>query len=502
MRGSAVLAVILLLAGAPASPGRHVADPAAPGPGVLGEGALDDAASLYLSAHYENADPTGFSGAGPAAVTHRPSGVATSPPADPPSPRVFTTAGYPLEPSLAVRSDGSLVTIMNVVREHQAPAPGIPTVRTGVGPAVLLSRDGGVTWDAIHQLHVATQDPMVHVDPATDRIFTADFLGCIVVGLSEDAERWTETTSCGWNVDHQTLASAPPRTSATIGAPTVTYMCAIGGGLASNTGTMIACTKSLDGGLTWTPTGEPAFQFTPAQAAALPGPHCYAGSGPVATIPDGRLLVPRGHCGQPWLAMSDDEGATWQRVQVAESGVQEIPGLEGHDAAVAGDAAGNLYYFWIAADWLPYYAVSRDAGATWSSPRSIAAPGVRAAALPAMAIGDGDSLAFTYMGTRDARGDDAWWHAYVTITEDALSDDPLLLSTTLNDPVDPLIRGECGPLRCQQAYDFLDVEIAPDGRPWIVFTDACDLQGPYGCDGLALRGRVGTLVGGPPLRAP
>ena len=36
---------------------------------------------------------------------------------------------------------------------------------------------------------------------------------------------------------------------------------------------------------------------------------------------DGTLFVPRGWCGQPWLAISHDEGLTWTRTQVATNGM-------------------------------------------------------------------------------------------------------------------------------------------------------------------------------------
>ena len=29
------------------------------------------------------------------------------------------------------------------------------------------------------------------------------------------------------------------------------------------------------------------------------------------------MFLPRGHCGQPWLAISDDEGMSWRTTQVS-----------------------------------------------------------------------------------------------------------------------------------------------------------------------------------------
>ena len=50
---------------------------------------------------------------------------------------------------------------------------------------------------------------------------------------------------------------------------------------------------------------------------------------------------------------------------------------------------------------------------------------------------------------------------------------PLFASESLNDPRDPIIRGDCGPIRCRVEADFLDVEFGPGGSVWGPFVDGC-----------------------------
>ncbi len=60
---------------------------------------------------------------------------------------------------------------------------------------------------------------------------------------------------------------------------------------------------------------------------------------------------------------------------------------EEHEAGVAVDEEGNLYYAWTGADRLFYLATSTDGGKTWSDPKMIAAPGVTETWGPTIAVG-------------------------------------------------------------------------------------------------------------------
>jgi hypothetical protein len=96
------------------------------------------------------------------------------------------------------------------------------------------------------------------------------------------------------------------------------------------------------------------------------------------------------------------------------------------------------------------------------------------------------------------------WSAYVTESVDALAPSPTFLTATINAPADPLVRGACGAVRCQEVFDFLDIRLAPDGSPWVALVDACMKDCATGARmtddaGDAL---VGHLAGGPDLLAP
>lgn len=454
-----------------------------------------DGEPLAGMAGFVNADPTGRTGAGGPALAHR-DGALLAGAAGEVVPRLYQTGASALEPTIGIAPDGTLYTTM-LMRRVTGPVFTSP-------PTVLRSTDEGVSWQIVFQDHGMTQDPYTHVDAATGRVFTVDFVGCNLVSFSDNGEDWTTAggAACGWVNDHQTIFSGPAVTSATQGFDAMTYLCGIGGGAVASAGTLVTCAKSADGGLTWLPTGEPAFSHMIGLLRSQTrdgAPGCYAGNGHGFVGADGTVYVPRGHCDQPWLAMSKDEGATWTRVQVADNGMPTSPTLVEHEASVIADAAGNIYYFWVAADWLPYLSVSRDGGATWSPPHMVAPPGVTAAALPALAIGEGDNLALAYMGTTNASDEATWWSGYLSLTFDALSLAPTFTTASVNDPADPLVVGACGPLRCQSQFDFLDVQVAPDGRAWMALADGCD--GPDKCVATG-RGIVATLDGAPSLRAP
>ncbi len=83
----------------------------------------------------------------------------------------------------------------------------------------------------------------------------------------------------------------------------------------------------------------------------------------------------------------------------------------------------------------------------------------------------------------------------MTMAEDVFATRPIFYSGTINDPADPLARGACGPRRCYDALDFIDVVIASDGTPWSALTDNCIsvCAGPGGL--IQPTGIIGRLVG-------
>lgn len=438
--------------------------------------------------------------------------------------RMHRTGFQAGEPTLGVTKDGSIF--------YQA-LDGPPTV--------IRSTDGGRKWQDVSPMiggrkrHPTTLDPFLYVDPVTDRVFTYDFMfGCSEISFSDDrGESWTTTAlNCG-EQDHQNLFAGPPVMSPTAGYPNIVYTCSTQAG-ATIYSFSTMCLKSLDGGFSWVPTGTPPFNTQQEEENDLGvSGYCHGAVGHGFVGADGTVYVPKGLCGQPWLAISRDEGATWKRVQVADNGVpQTTIGVYEHEASVAADKQGNVYYHWMGNDRLPYLAVSRDGGGTWSKPMMVGPPGLVEASLPHLTVGKVGAVAIVYYGSTNSPGEpfpesndckpdpvycfqqlfflgpqdpksyeDTTWNGYMTVTDDALSKRPTFYTGAINDPSDPFVRGTCGPIRCKAVYDFIDVVIDKNGRPWGAYVDiciaACADKGPrnQGNEGL-----VGTLRKGPQLR--
>ena len=365
------------------------------------------------------------------------------------------------EPTLGVTSDGDVFY-----------AAADPTILVPPVPVdVMKSTDDGRSWEvtsprlAGNNLHATTGDPYVYVDRTKrgSRVFTVDLEGFVCSMLSfsdDDGETWTTNPlGCGRPVnDHQTVFAGPPVESPTIGYPNVVYYC-------YHDTASSSCSKSLDGGITFVPTGEPTFTNYTESGEFCTGMHGHGFAGS-----DGTVYVPKGHCGVPVVAVSKDEGATWTRVRVAK-----LPSA-GHEASVAADRRGNVFYAYIGMDMLPYLVVSRDGGETWGRPLMVARPGVVETSLPSVDVGKSGLVVVGYMGTRDRPGDDyseVEWDGYVTTTRTALSRRPLFYSTSVNEPGDPLVRGECPQTKCGPEYDFIDVVVAPDDTVWAAFVDGC-----------------------------
>ena len=458
------------------------------------------------------------------AVAHRAGGVPIrSKAARKNAPRAILrpTGTQAAEPTMAFSEDGTMFFVGTDGPALESPFGLVPQK---IEWPVMRSEDDGKSWTDVspklgpQRRHAMLGlDPMIHLDPDTGRLFTADLqlVLCGTISFSDDkGQSWLTSEACGV-ADHQTLFTGPPVVSPTVGYPNVVYYCAIDGGALANFGTMTSCLKSLDGGVTWARTGQPAFRDDPDQDGGqmgIPG-HCGGATGHGVADEKGWIYLPRGWCGQPYLAISKDEGATWTRVQVADNGMPFNEGaeLDEHEAGVAVDAKGNIYYVWTAKDRLFYLATSTDGGTTFSKPKMIAPPGVTETWGPAIAVGDPGKIAVAYIGSTNAPGgegaqgtgpeyEESTWDGYITMTGNALADNPLYYSGTVNAKDDPLTIGGCAIGRCDaRIYDFLDVQIAPDGQPWAAMVASYSAKGElYRTWGT---GFVGSLAGGPRLRA-
>jgi hypothetical protein len=378
-------------------------------------------------------------------------------------------------------------------------------------PHVVRSTNEGHTWEIVspsiagQPVQPVSLDPILYLDKDTDRVFTNNIpptLTCQPISFTDDAGKsWTNTGICG-HFDHQNIFTgpAPKGGDQPQGYENVVYYCAINLVMLADTSTATTCGRSLDGGLTWLPTGEPAYLTPIPPRDDQESPWCDGAVGHGFVGDDGTVYLPRVWCGQPFLSFSHDEGLTWEQVQVADNGGT------GHEAGIAADTKGNLYYTWIAGDDLPYLAVSRDGGKTWDKPMMIGPPGIQRSSLAAIDIGGDGKIAITYAGSETpGKKTEKWsWNGYITMTADALAKQPVFYTGTMNAPSDPLTVGECGDIRCHSLGDFFDVTIAPDGTPWVAYVDAC--WDGESCiptfETVGVRGEsvVGRLVGGPSLR--
>ena len=359
---------------------------------------------------------------------------------------------------------------------------------------VVASRDRGSTWDVTwptdedeKSKYAYAIDPYLYVDPRTDRVFVTGLpLGCAPIAFTDDGgESWSADHPICGPVDHETLFAGPPVTSETDGYPNIVYFCA-------NVGTDVpwsnTCSKSLDGGLTFLPTGDPAFPSRFDDPLSCIGAHGHgvAGSG-------GAIYLPRVWCGgEPYVAISRDEGTTWDQIQVAaehrsvgaamENGpAPGLPPAPVHDAGVAVDPEGNIYVVWTGRNRLPYLSTSQDGGKSWSKPLAVNPPDVNEAWHPQIDVRLPGEVAISYLGTSNSPGEpfdsssygEVTWGGFITVSKNALQRRPTFTTAPVNEPDDPFLQGPCGPGRCQAEWDYQDVVIDRRGTAWAIYVDQC-----------------------------
>jgi hypothetical protein len=353
--------------------------------------------------------------------------------------------------------------------------------------SLMRSTDGGRSWKdispelqpATSDRHPLSYDPFLYV-ARTGRIFLIDLTGLTgpsELSVSDDGGRSFDTTivDAPGIDDRESITSGPipegPLVTTDPSFDSAVYYCV-------NQFTNHVCMLSLDGGQTFAPT-TPLPNFTP--NCVLYG----APAGDVLTDRDGRVFLPM-KCSTdltayvlslspaiPALWISEDAGATWDLVPVSQKVGTHYDG----QTQVAADVAGNLYAVWVDDRHdLPYLSTSTDHGRTWSSPLMIAPPGVREVQFATVAAGDRGRVAVSFLGTtvNDRMDKSRPWNAYVIVTSDGLSRDPLFVSAMANPGNDPVHRGDCPQSSCAYIRDFLDVQISPfDGTVWATAVDTC-----------------------------
>lgn len=450
---------------------------------------------------YDSKNTDGRAGSGATAFAYRAGGVRV---ADPgvklPEARLWRTGHGGWEPTLGMNVRG---TIFYNARN------------TNADPGVVRSRDNGKTWEEIPPpSHEVSLDPFIWVDPSTGWLFDSDIeatVTCSTTSVSNDeGDTWTDARVCG-HADYQKIFGGPPPKDGEkpTGYPNVVYFCAITGGEGAGSQTFNQCSKTLDGGKSWAFTGEPSYPLRTAPPGSPPDATNCDGAAPPGTVgADGTVYLPRGWCGEPYIAISHDEGDSWERIRLpGKSLPYEGGGAWANDSGVAVDAAGNLFYVWAAEDFHLYFSTSKDGGKTWSQPLDILPPGVTRAQNPSIDAGAPGRIAIAFIGSENPEGtpdDKVVQNGYIATSVNAAAADPTFVTAPVNDPkTNALWKGPCGSaIRCGNMGDFYTVKIGPDGSPRSAFVDSCpndDKCTEFGVTDPRGEAVMGQLVGGPSL---
>lgn len=385
----------------------------------------------------------------------------------------FTDVGREaIEPTIGIDKQGVAFFPASTFEE---PANG-----AGGHPYLMRSTDGGKTWQTIEPATEVGEDPprdldpFVYTDPQTNRTFDVGLLlaGSYLSYSDDKGENWKSTFASDPGVnDHQSITSGPPPaldpgvTPLSPDYPEIVYYCV-------NQVSKSSCSASRDGGRTWLPTGGAAYAGVTENGTEGEFPICSGLTGHAQTDKQGRLFLPAGHCFNPYVAVSEDGGKSFQRYRVSRTVDAAQPHTE-----MAVDDAGNLYYVWIdGVHHLPFLAISRDHGKTWGKPLMIAPPDTYSANLPTVVAGEAGRIAITFAGStvKDETANRRPWNSYMITSTDALAERPVFLSTTANRTGDPIHRGAACLGRCGGMFDFIDIQLSPsDATVWATTSDSC-----------------------------
>lgn len=383
--------------------------------------------------------------------------------------KMLNTTAETFEPTLGADPAGNL---------YFAQADSTGGVAIGFKAGTFRSTDGGTTWQDIspkiagRNIPPETNDPYVYVDPGTGRMFQfhmSPILTCSIMSFTDNGGSATPTwttnpAGCFPTVvwDHQSMVAAKPRVLTPTGYPNILHQCV-------NAVYANMCSRSLNGGLTWAP---PTVTWVNDN---LP---CGAFNGHLAAAPDGTLYLPTSLCGEdPVVYVSRDDGLTWTKRVVASADVN------GTDPTVGVDPQGNAYVAWVDTKGVLFLSVSKDNGATWSTPVKASAPGITGT-MPAIAVGDPGRIAIAYPGTPDLSNGFATdplppaseeaWYPYLSLSLNALDPNPTFESISASG-TDPIMRGHAcqNGGRCSFQVDFIDAIMGPDGMPYAAFADGC-----------------------------
>ncbi len=421
--------------------------------------------------------------------------------------RVLATGLEFYEPTLGITDDGTIAVCC-------PRASGLVGSLLFGNPATFISKDGGSTWVEAHVQSLGSYDPMLAVDPITDRIYEFNMfqVNCSNLAYSDDSgATWSERPlSCGAVPVFDFLKVAAgrpgPEDNPLATGDSVLYQCRNVNDAAMSSSW---CTVSYDGGLTW-PIDRPVAIR---RIGTGPGTMFPDGCGGVtswpAVGPDGTVVLPVGNgCPTPTLGVSRDSGLTWT--------IARFPGDLGMVSVTpqaAFDDAGHLYLLWQDFEHRMNLARSDDLGATWAGPWNVTPPGSRSHVFEALQAGTEGRLAFAFFAGAEESGevgdissgvpDDMPWHLFVGTVEGGHTDVPgiaLYRASPLDDPVQvgPVCFGGGG---CPRNHgDFFSAATSPDGTFNLAFVDGCidECAGnpdATSADSQASAGRIAVLDG-------
>lgn len=343
-------------------------------------------------------------------------------------------------------------------------------------------------------------DPILFTDPVTGRTIAGELQGAggATNGFISDDDLTTvsatfQTGGATQGVDHQTIGGGPPNPNIPDRQPSGNYPHLFY--YASQQIAYASVATSFDGGQTYQPA-VPAYNLT----------QCSGLHGHIKVAPDGTVYLPNKNCGgRNGFAVSEDNGLTWDIRVVPDSTAGRT------DPSIGIGAGGRIYYAYTGSNNHPYVAVSDDRGATWSPSLNLGlavSPSFKAAVFPAAVAGDNNRAAVFFLGTdspntnnADPTGTDGapatgadpdltnnfkgTWYPYIATTCDGGKSWSVVKAD--NDPLRPGLRNpvqqgvictngtSCpeGPPDTRNLLDFNDMAVDSRGRIVAVYADGC-----------------------------